>query len=256
MILNSLLSLSSAYQKPQTNLHSTRRSFLSTSSALVAATANTSPAQSVSTATSPTLFNDEIPKFIGPPPMIRQYPELQFLIPIYTFKLSLKILSKQLLPSSGSLGIQRANRMLEQFFSGGFLSNKNVFRGMCVVYIQEIQYDDPDRDRINFDRLNRLDDIENMIKALESIREPLSNLAKENAETVPTEIVDSLNLAVSCLDQFFSKIPSGDVEKVQLWMEKVNSADSDRSGKLEGPELDTLNESDRLLYKSFRELIE
>ena len=81
--------------------------------------------------------------FIGSGAMISKYPDLQYLVPIYTFNNALSVLSRCLSPEGGQKGLMAASRIVDNFFSGGLLSNKNIFKGLCVVYCQEIKYDDP-----------------------------------------------------------------------------------------------------------------
>ena len=82
-------------------------------------------------------------EFIGSGAMISKYPDLQYLVPIYTFDNALKLLSKYLDGNVGSNGVKVASSVVDNFFKGGLLSNKNVFKGLCVVYCQEIKFDDP-----------------------------------------------------------------------------------------------------------------
>jgi len=182
--------------------------------------------------------------------MIRQYPPLQYLVPIYTFESSLAILASQLDSKAGAVGIQRASLLVDKFLDGGFLSNKNVFRGMCVVYIQEINYDDPDRDRIYSDRLDRLNNCDSTIAAFVSMQIPLAKLAAHGADSASEEVRGYLEDARAGMRNFFSKVPPNDIKRVKEWIGTINAADADRNGKLEGSELDALSQSDKSLYQA------
>ena len=204
---------------------------------------NTSPAHGAST------------QFIGSTPMIKSWPGLQYLVPIYTLQDSLSILASQLSPDAGAVGIQRASRLVDKFLGGGLLSNKNVFRGLCTIYIQEISYDDPDRGLINIDRSNRLDDCNAVISALESMQKPLRQLAANGTAVASSEVLGYLDEAKGGLRSFLSKVPSSDFEKVKAWITAVNAADANRNGILEGAELDSLGKEDKELYQAVGDLL-
>lgn len=210
-------------------------------------------ATTTASAASSTQANAE---FIGSPPMILNYPSPQYLVPIYTLNSALDVLYSQL-TSETNLGIQRSLKVLDNFFSGGFLSKKNVFKGLCTIYVQEIQYDDPDKNRIYLDRMARLDDCDNSLKSLEQVQSQLNIQLKNqpDANTPNSEVMKSFQDTREYLQAFFNKIPKKNVEEVTMWIQVVNQADTDRNGKLEGDELSALNEEELKLYKAVGELI-
>lgn len=199
-----------------------------------------------------------IDAFIGSPPMIKAWPELKYLVPIYSLDGALSALALLLRPGGGgdgAAGIRRASKLVDRFFEGGLLSNKNVFRGLCVIYIQEINYDDPDRDRVFADRSSRLDDCDLVLTSMESLQKPLRTLATSGSSVVTDEVLEYLDDATSGLTRFLSKVPPSDLEKVKNWTKAVGVADADRNGKLDEAELNTLGEEEQKLYKDVGELV-
>ena len=192
--------------------------------------------------------------FIGSPPMILKYPSLQYLVPIYTFNLSIAYLANQL-ESSTQQGIQVGSKIVNNFFSGGLLSNKNIFRGMCAVYINEIQYDDPDRDHIYIDRVSRLQYCDSTLNALEKMQKPLEQLVANGASAPSEEVMGYLQSARIGLNNFLSNVPKKDIEQVKNWIVTMKTADLDHNGKIDDDELAKVSEEDRLLFKSVGQLL-
>ena len=202
--------------------------------------------------------------------MIKAYPSIQYLIPIYTLDTSLTYLSNLLSNNPTPASIAKANTSINKFFSGGLLSNKNIFRGICVVYIDEIQYDDPDRDRVEKDKMGRFQDCDSLLKGLEKVKKPLNTYAASVAATaaassslslteiiveVPSEITTQLETARLSLKQFLGKIPVKEQERVQAWFGEIQRVDVNKDGRLSNEELDLLNQSDREVYKNVAELM-
>ncbi len=200
-------------------------------------------------------INCQAETFIGGPPMIRKWPSLQYLVPLYTFQFALERLSQNLRPGSGTEGIRRSSQLIDQFFAGGFLSNGNVYRGLCAVYIQEIQYDDPDRRRVNEDRMERLQYCDKSVDALKAMQKPLQQLSLEGADVASDSVLALLEEARTNTDTFLSQIPKIFLDDVSQWLERVNRADSNNDGKLQNGELDALNGEDRKLYLVVGDLI-
>lgn len=185
--------------------------------------------------------------FIGSPPMIQKYPSIQYLVPIYTFNMSLEYLANQL-ESSTQQGIQVASKIVNNFFSGGLLSNKNIFRGMCAVYINEIQYDDPDPDHIYIDRVSRLQYCDSTLNALEKMQIPLEKLVANDASAPSDEVLIYLQSARTGLMKFLSNVPKNDIEKVKNWIVTMKAADVDLNGEIDDDELANLSADDRTLF--------
>lgn len=200
--------------------------------------------------------NAATPQYIGSTVMIQHYPELQYLVPIYTFQQSLQILSTLLDPDllaksqNPKLALSRASRLVDKFLSGGLLSNKNVFRGVCTIYIQEIKYDDPDRSKITSDRSTRLGYCDACLDGFTKLQKPLQQLVEKGAESPSDEILMYLNDSKRAIQDFVNMVPVEDIETVKAWVEAIGKADIDHNGKLEGQELDGLQEKDRKLYKA------
>lgn len=188
--------------------------------------------------------------FIGGPPMIKSWPSLQYLVPIYELENSLKLLSVALDPARGAEGVKLSSRLVEQFFKGGLLSNKNVFKGLCAIYVQEIRYDDPDKGRVRDHGIGFLDDCDATIRGLEQMQKPLKKLADSDAGKATPEVIASLDRARAGMKSFLSKVPQRDMDRVVEWTKSVAAADADRNGRIEGNELDALSEQDRDLYKA------
>ena len=75
------------------------------------------------------------------------------------------------------------------------------------IYIQEIKYDDPDKQLIQLDKKARYEDVKKVVKGLESMKIPLANLVTANAEKTPEEVVGYLNYAQRGLTDFFGQGP-------------------------------------------------
>jgi len=253
-ILLSIFTFSSGYGNQSSSFR--RRAFLKKSSVAVTGVAvsifppflSTNDAAAATAATTTTTF-------LGSPPMIQQWPNIQYLVPIYTMNSFLSVLSAQLSVSKGSTGLRTASGLVDQFFSGGFLSKKNIFRGLCVIYIQEIKYDDPDNERINIDRMERLEDCDKILNALESMKKPLSKLVSEDAQIASTEVLGYLEDAQAGATNFLSKVPKDDLQKVATWIKVVETADVNHNGNLDNEEVQTLNKEDRDLYDLVGELL-
>lgn len=192
--------------------------------------------------------------FIGSPPMIQKYPSLQYLVPIYTFNLSIAYLANQL-ESSTQQGIQVSSKIVNSFFSGGLLSNKNIFRGMCAVYINEIKYDDPDRDHIYIDRVSRLQYCDSTLNALEKMQKPLEQLVADKASAPSDEVMGYLQSARIGLANFLSNVPKKDIEQVKNWIITMKAADLDKNGKIDEKELANVSEDDRSLFLTVGQLL-
>lgn len=193
-------------------------------------------------------INCQAETFIEGPPKIQQWPSLQYLVPLYTFQFALERLSQNLRPESGAEGIRQSSQLIDQFFAGGFLSNGNVYRGLCAVYIQEIQYDNRDSRRVNEDRMERLQYCDKSVDALKAMQKPLKQLSLEGADVASDSVLGLLEEAQTNTQTFLSQIPKSYLDDVSQWLERVNRADSNNDGKLQNGELDTLNKEDRRLY--------
>lgn len=224
--------------------NATRRSFFTSIQTFAAATAII--------ASKPTPSNAE---FIGSGAMILKYPDLQYLVPIYTFSNVLTVLSKLLSPEAGASGIKGASKLVDNLFKGGFLSNKNVIKGLCAVYCQEIKYDDPYRERVRQDADFRLKSCDMTLDALKKMQEPLQILVSEGETSATPEVLGYLAEARDGLRDFFSQVPPNDLDRVRSWMQTVSAADTDRNGKVEGDELNSLSTDDLKLYNAVGDFI-
>jgi hypothetical protein len=186
--------------------------------------------------------------------MIQSYPSLQYLVPIYTFNLSLSYLANQL-GSSTQEGIQVASKIVDKFFSGGLLSNKNIFRGMCAIYINEIRYDDPDRDRVYVDRVTRLQYCDSTINSLEKMQKPLAQLVAIHASSPSEQVMSYLESARNGLRNFLSIVPEKDIERVKSWIVTMKAADLDQDGKIDDSELEKLSDEDKTLFLAVGQML-
>ena len=255
VVVSSLLHHSvgcNAYQTPNPQ-HTGRRAFLNTVGDRLATTTIATILGSdalVSNAYAAT------PQYIGSTVMIQNYPELQYLVPIYTFQQSLEILSALLDPDllarsqNPKLALSRASRLVDNFLRGGLLSNKNIFRGVCTIYIQEIKYDDPDRSKITSDRSKRLGYCDASLDGFNKLQKPLQQLVETGANSPTDEVLMYLGQSKRAIQDFANMIPVEDIERVKAWVEVISKADIDHDGKLEGQELEGLQEEDRKLYKA------
>lgn len=139
---------------------------------------------------------------------------------------------------------------MDKFLSGGLLSNKNILRGVCTIYIQEIKYDDPDRSKISSDRSLRLGYCEACLDTFTKMQKPLQKLVEAEASRPSDDVLAYLADSKRAIKDFVNMIPTKDVERVRSWVETIGKADVDRNGKLEGQELEGLLEEDRILYKA------
>mmetsp|Transcript_16914 Transcript_16914/g.23191 ORF Transcript_16914/g.23191 Transcript_16914/m.23191 type:complete len:256 (-) Transcript_16914:64-831(-) len=188
-------------------------------------------------------------------PTIKAWPDLKFLVPIYQLGTSLDVLANLLEPNQGAAGLRLASNLVERFFGGGFLSNKSIYRGLCTVYAQEVQYDDADKDRIREDRLAYIADCDMTLAAMEAMRKPLKRLVAEGANQASPDVTSSLEDARAGVRKFLSRVPPEDVERVERFVVAVAAADVNRNGRVEGSEVDFLSPDDRELYKTVGDLL-
>lgn len=189
--------------------------------------------------------------------MISKYPDLQYLVPIVTFNSALTILSKYLDSNSGlgEKGVRAASKIIDNFFSGGILSNKNVLKGLSIVYCNEIKYDDPYKERVKQDRDSRLQDFDIINNSLNKMQEPLKVLVAANGNTATPEILAYLDEAKAGMISFLDKVPPQDLSRVNSWMNTISTADVNHNGKLEGEELINLSTEDLALYKAVGDFV-
>lgn len=234
------------HQSPQQSLNN-RRAFVSRSAAVVttigiAATIHPAPCRAEFN------FVGGPPPMMSGPPLVREWPRLECLVPIYTFQSALDILAQNLRPEAGADGIRKSSQIIDTFLDGGFLSNASVFRGMCAIYISEIYYLDPDRRRINEDRVFRLKYSDTAVDSLKAMQRPLKQLKSEGAVIASDEVTRLMNDAQSNISSFLSLVPKQDIEDIQKWMDRVKDADLNQNGQLQGNELNALSADDLKLY--------
>ena len=187
--------------------------------------------------------------------LIRQYPSIQYLVPIYNLQDALGVLESELL-SNTNVGIKRASQIVDRFLAGGFLSNKNIFRGMCVIYVQEIKYQDPSNlPPIMVNQNSWLDGCDATLQGIVNLQKPLQTLVKAGADVPTPEVIGFLRDSQTGLQQFLNKVPREDIEKMQSFIKAVGEADVNKNGKLDSSELNSLSKEDQALYKIVGELL-
>mmetsp|Transcript_8497 Transcript_8497/g.12839 ORF Transcript_8497/g.12839 Transcript_8497/m.12839 type:complete len:251 (+) Transcript_8497:52-804(+) len=193
--------------------------------------------------------------WIGGPPMVVAWPDVKYLVPIYELDGALTSLAKCLEPPRGAVGLLMASRLLNQFFKGGLLSNENVFRGLCAVYVGEITFDDPNRGRVRDFKASFLDDCETVIGSLRSMKKPLQKMVDSGAAGATPEVLGYLVSAQNGLTGFLARVPQSDLEQIITWEKAISAADVDRNKRLEEDEMRSLSEEDVKLYRGVGELL-
>ena len=140
-------------------------------------------------------------------------------------------------------------KRLEKFFKGAIFNEGNYYGGVAVKYMDEIKYsNDEIKEYVRLDKEQRFNSMMRCIKNLEQLKNDLIvNGQEEN-------IIKDAEDAQMALKEWFSYVPSSDVEAVQKLFVQVRSADANRDGRLDEKELMTLTESDQEIWKKRVEL--
>jgi len=172
---------------------------------------------------------------------VAEWPNLAYLEPIYELNLSVSALAKAVGDTSKWPLVQKR---LEKFFKGALLSERNYYTGVAVTYMNEIKYDKSETNEfIKIDKSKRYDAFEACMKNLELLKNDIS--ANESVDNVKADA----EAAQRALTDWFSYVPSEDVQAVGKVFVAVKSADTDRNGRLDDKELQTLSEEDRSIWK-------
>jgi len=140
---------------------------------------------------------------------------------------------------------------LDKFFGGGLFSERNYYAGLGVQYTGQIQYDKNElAEYIRIDKDDRFVAMENTLKSLQEL---LDNLKKDSPD--PNEVQKCSKQAKAFLDQWFALVPDDYIDRVGKLFVNARKADTNRNGKLEKEELETLSEEDRTLWKKRIDLV-
>jgi len=172
---------------------------------------------------------------------VAEWPNLAYLEPIYELSLSVSALAKTVGDTSKwPLILKR----LEKFFKGALLSERNYYTGVAITYMNEIKYDKSETNEyIKIDKSKRYEAFEACMKNLELLKNDIS--ANESADNVKADA----DAAQRALADWFSYVPSEDVQAVGKLFVRVKSADTDRNGRLDDLEMQALSEEDRSVWK-------
>ena len=172
---------------------------------------------------------------------VAEWPNLAYLEPLYELNLSINALAKTVGDSTKWPLVQKR---LEKFFKGALLSEKNYYTGVAVTYMNEIKYDPSETSEfIKIDKSNRYATFEACMKNLELLKNDIA--AKESADNVRADA----EAAQRALAEWFSYVPSEDVQAIGKLFVAVKNADADRNGRLDDIELQSLSETDRNIWK-------
>lgn len=172
---------------------------------------------------------------------VAEWPNLAYLEPIYELNLSINALAKTVGDISKWPLVQKR---LEKFFKGALLSEKNYYTGVAATYMNEIKYDPSETSEfIKIDKSKRYDAFEACMKNLELLKNDIA--ANESADNVKADA----EAAQRALMEWFSYVPSEDVQAIRKLFISVKNADADRNGRLDDIELQSLSETDRNIWK-------
>lgn len=172
---------------------------------------------------------------------VAEWPNLAYLEPIYELNLSINALAKTVGDMSKWPLVQKR---LEKFFKGALLSEKNYYTGVAVTYMNEIKYDPSETSEyIKIDKSKRYNAFEACMKNLELLKNDIA--ANESADNVKADA----EAAQRALIEWFSYVPSEDVQAISKLFISVKNADADRNGRLDDTELQSLSEIDRNIWK-------
>lgn len=172
---------------------------------------------------------------------VAAWPNLAYLEPIYELNLSINALAMTVGDISKWPLVQKR---LEKFFKGALLSEKNYYTGVAVTYMNEIKYDPSETSEfIKIDKSKRYEAFEACMKNLELLKNDIA--ANESADNVKADAA----AAQRALAEWFSCVPSEDVQAIGKLFVSVKNADADRNGRLDDIELQSLSETDRNIWK-------
>ena len=172
---------------------------------------------------------------------VAEWPSLAYLEPIYELNLSINALTKTVGDTSKWPVVLKR---LEKFFKGALLSEKNYYTGVAVTYMNEIKYDPSESgEYIKIDKSKRYEAFEACMKNLELLKNDIA--ANESAENVKADA----EAAQRALAEWFSYVPSEDVQAIGKLFVSVKNADANRNGRLDDIELQSLSETDRNIWK-------
>jgi hypothetical protein len=173
---------------------------------------------------------------------VETWPGLEYLEPIYEFKMSLQALAEVATDESKYPLLQQR---LEKFFSGGIVSERSYYAGLGVQYMRQIQYDKNElSEYIRLDKAERFNAMEDTLDDLKNLRASLET------KTQDSQVVqDYSSRAKLSLARWFALVPRSDVERVEKLYGSARAADANRNGKLEKEELESMLEEDRVLWQ-------
>ena len=176
----------------------------------------------------------------APAVRVSAWPSVEYLEPIFELKLSLDALQAAATEPTR----WPALRKRLEVFCGGPLSEQYYFIGLAQQYIAQIAYDDLD-EFVRADKRTRQQRMEEIMMALRQTKDELRASAPR-----ASEIAANTRAATQGMAQWLGMVPEADVRRAADLYANVRAADSDRNGKLSTAELDTLNPSDKALWKA------
>ena len=181
---------------------------------------------------------------MAPAVRITSWPSIEYLEPIYELKLSIDALQ---VAAAEPTRWPALRQRLDRFF-GGPLSEQYYFPGLSQQYTAKISYDDLD-EFVRVDRRERQQRMEDIMGALRRTRDELGK-PEPNLKPNAGEIAADTRAAQQGMVQWLSLVPESDVKRAADLFVNVRRADVDRDGKLSSAELETLDASDRALWKA------
>lgn len=209
---------------------STRRMVLFNAAALLVAPAVTNAVETVV----------PVSKIVSTTARVQSYPCIEYLEPMYEFKLSVDALQSGVQdPQKWPFVLKR----LEKFFKGTILSEKNFYFGVGLQYMNDIKYDAAELPNyVLMDKESRYNALDNTMKNLEGLK---GALAKQDAQLVNDYAKD----AQVALASWFAMVPENDYKAVQNLFVDVKKADLNRDGRLSDEELELLSPEERTIWK-------
>jgi len=177
---------------------------------------------------------------------VAEWPGLEYLEPIYELKLSLDAL----VAYAGDQARWPAIRSrLERFSSGGLLSERFYYAGLCEQYTRKIVYADLP-DFVKADKFERQAAIVDVLEQMEQLRMVLRDASPEAAK-----VQGLAEAAQRAMGRWLSFVPEAQVTRVGALFAAVSRADADKNGVISDAEAAALGAEDLALWKKRVELV-
>jgi hypothetical protein len=177
-----------------------------------------------------------LPTYASAPIRITTYPAVEYLVYLYEFA---QIIDRVASAASDTSTWPALQKRLNDFFSGGLLSEQRYYFGLAQLYNAQIVYDDLD-EFVKQDKFARLELVDRVGVALFACKTALEAESPDAAE-----VTSSLTKAKTSIGEWFGLLPKSEVLSCDQFIRNRQQADKDGDGKLSKEELATLSEADQ-----------